>query len=106
MGNPKQPTLEFPRWYIAFSRLKEFDKQVGKLEIPPQIEIVMVKARIVKRPLEADKIENELFQVSEYVTYRPIYEIKFRNIETGEEKAIKIDGVTARIIKNSSENQG
>jgi len=84
--------------------LKEFNKKVGKLEIPSQKEIEMIKARIVKRPIEADKIENELFQISENLTYRPIYEIKFQNIETGEEKAIKIDGVTARIKTDSSED--
>jgi len=84
--------------------LKEFSKKVGKLEIPPQKEIGMIKARIVKRPLAVDKIENELFQISEHLTYRPIYNIKFRNIETGEEKAIKIDGVTARIKTDGLEN--
>jgi len=61
--------------------------------------VEMVKARIVKRPPDADKIENEVFQIFEYaVIYSPIYEITFRNVKTGEEKSIRIDGVTAKIV--------
>jgi len=59
----------------------------------------MVKARIVKRPPDVDNIENEVFEISEHtVIYSPIYEITFRNVKTGEEKVIRIDGVTAKIV--------
>jgi hypothetical protein len=79
--------------------LKEFSKKTSSFQISPQKEIEMVKARIVKRPSDGSKIDDEIFQISEYaVIYSPIYEITFRNIKTNEERLIKIDGVTAKII--------
>jgi len=32
------------------------------------------------------------------VIYSPIYEITFQNVRTGEERLVKIDGVSAKII--------
>ena len=79
--------------------LKEFSKKTGRVQVSPRKEIEMVKARIVKRPSDIAKIEDEMFQISEHaVIYSPIYEITFRNVRTGEERLVKIDGVTAKII--------
>ncbi len=79
--------------------LKEFSKKTGSTQGSSQKEIEIVKSRIVKRPSDITKIADELFQISEYaVIYSPIYKIIFRNVGTGEEKLIKIDGVTAKII--------
>jgi hypothetical protein len=79
--------------------LKEFSKKTGMVQVSPRKEIEMVKSRIVKRPPEMAKIEDELFQISEHaVIYSPIYEITFRNVRTGEERLVKIDGVSAKII--------
>jgi hypothetical protein len=79
--------------------LEEFNKKKEKVLVSPQKEIELIKSRIVKRPPNIDKIDDELFHVSEHaVIYSPIYEITFRNVKTGEEKLVKIDGVTAKII--------
>ena len=79
--------------------LNEFKKKTPKVNTSPQKEIEMVKSRIIKRPSNIDKIEEEIFNVSEHaVIYSPMYEITFRNTRNGEEKLIKIDGVTAKII--------
>ena len=79
--------------------LKEAGKKAGRVKFSRQKVIETVKAKIVKRPPDADRIEDELFQISEHaVIYSPIYEVTFRNVKTGEEKTIKIDGVTAKII--------
>lgn len=79
--------------------LKEFSKKTVDVQDSPQKEIELVKTRIVKRPSDITKIEEELFQVTEHtVIYSPVYEITFRNVGTGEEKLIKIDGVTAKIV--------
>ena len=78
--------------------LNEFSKKNEKIHAS-QKEINLVKSRIVKRPSEIGRIEDELFQVSEHaVIYSPIYEITFRNSRTNEDKLVKIDGVTAKII--------
>ena len=91
---PSAPSEDHPH-----KILKEFGKKTGKVRFPPRKEIELVKTRIVKRPPEAGVIENELFQISEHaVIYSPIYEVTFRNVKTGEEKTIKIDGVTAKIV--------
>jgi len=79
--------------------LNEFGKKNGKIRGSARKEVDLIKSRIVKRPSNIGKIEDELFQVSEHaVIYSPIYEITFRNSKTGEEKLVKIDGVTAKII--------
>jgi len=79
--------------------LEEFNKNSQVVHVSPEKEIELVKARIVKRPSEVAKIEDELFQVSEHaVIYSPIYEITFLNVRTSEKKLVKIDGVTAKII--------
>lgn len=79
--------------------LKEFSKITENMQGSPHKEINLVKSRIIKRPSDLTKIDEELFQVSELaMIYSPVYEITFRNIGTGEEKLIKIDGVTAKII--------
>jgi hypothetical protein len=91
---PSAPSEDHPE-----KILQEFGKKSGKVKISPQKGVEIVKSRIVKRPPDAESVENELFQVSEHaVIYSPIYEITFRNMKTGEEKVIKIDGVTAKII--------
>ena len=79
--------------------LKEFGKKSGMVKVSPRKEIDMVKSRIVKRPSDMSEIEEELFQISEHaVIYSPLYEITFRNVRTGEERVVKIDGVSAKII--------
>lgn len=91
---PSAPCEEHPN-----KVLKEFGKRTGKLETTPEEAIEIIRSRIVKRPEELGKGGKELFKVSEHaVIYSPIYEITFRNVKTGEEKTVRIDGVTARII--------
>ncbi len=91
---PSAPSEDHPN-----KILKECAKKIGRVKTSPRKEIEMAKARIVKRPPDADSIENELFQIFEHaVIYSPIYEITFRNLKTGEEKIMKIDGVTAKIV--------
>jgi len=91
---PAAPSEENPE-----KILEEFNKKTGSVKLTPQKEVNIIKSRIVKRPKNVGKIEEELFQVSEHaVIYSPIYEITFRNEKTAEEKVIKIDGVTAKVI--------
>jgi hypothetical protein len=81
--------------------LKEFSKKTGRVQVSPRKEIEMVKSRIVKRPSDIAKIEDELFQISEHaVIYSPIYEITFRNVSSGEERLVKIDGVSAKVVSS------
>ena len=91
---PSAPCEEHPH-----KVLKEFRKRTGKVKTTPEKEIELVRSRIVKRPGDLGRVGKELFQISEHaVIYSPVYEITFRNVKTGEEKTVRIDGVTARII--------
>ncbi|MFA5363707.1 MAG: hypothetical protein WC325_00815 [Candidatus Bathyarchaeia archaeon] len=91
---PSAPSEDHPQ-----KILEEFNKTVGIAELSPEKDVELIKARIVKRPLDASEIKDELFQVSEHaVIYSPVYEITFKNSKTGEERVVKIDGVTAKII--------
>lgn len=91
---PSAPSEDHPQRI-----LKEFGKKSGRVKISSRKGVEIVKSKIVKRPSDVDVIENELFEISEHaVIYSPIYEITFRNVKTGEEKIVRIDGVTAKII--------
>jgi hypothetical protein len=65
----------------------------------PAQAIDAVRSKIVHRPQDLEGVGDEVFEVSEFaVIYSPIFEITFRNVATGEEKSVKVDGVTAKII--------
>jgi len=90
---PSAPSEEHPQ-----KILQEFGKKSGKLKISPEKEIEIIKSKIVKKPSDVDVIENEVFEIFEHaVIYSPIYEITFKN-KMGEEKIIRIDGITAKVI--------
>ena len=91
---PSAPSEDHPK-----KVLKEVGKKARKVKFSPKKGVKMIKAGIVKKRPEADMVENELFQISEHaVIYSPIYEITFQNVKTGEERSIRIDGVTAKIV--------
>jgi len=91
---PSAPSEDHPE-----KILEEFTKNTENVESSPQKGIELIKSKVIKRPSKVDTIEKELFQISEHaMIYSPIYEITFRNIRTGEEKIVKIDGVTAKTI--------
>jgi len=80
--------------------LKEFGKKAENVTVSTREVILMAKTKIIKRPSDVDNVDNEIFQVTEHaIIYNPIYIITFRNVKTKEEKAVRIDGVNAEIIK-------
>ena len=75
--------------------LQRFCKKAAKVKISNRGVIEMLKIGIAQRVPNGDRVENENFQVFEdVVIYSPVFEILFRNAKTGEEKNVKIDGVT------------
>lgn len=64
-----------------------------------------LKVGIAERVLKGDRVEDENLQIFEdVVIYSPVFEILFRNAKTGEEKRVKIDGITCT-PKNLGENK-
>lgn len=79
--------------------LAEFGEKIRKLEVPADMEVGVIRSRIVRRPPDIERVVQKLFEVSERaIIYTPIYEAKFQNTKTGEVKALKIDGTTAKVI--------
>jgi len=80
--------------------LAESGEKLRKLEISSERVIDIVRSKIAKRPADAERITNEIFEISEYtLVYIPVYEATYKNIKTNETQILKIDGVTSKIIK-------
>lgn len=93
---PLAPSEEDPQ-----KILDEFNERAGKLQVAPDEEIEILRARIVQRPTDMDRVDTELFEVCERaVIYTPIYEITFQNAKTGKKKIVRMDGVTAKILED------
>jgi len=91
---PSAPLEEHPKKILA-----EYES-ARKLDFDPDKEVEVLKSKIAKRPREIKRIVNELFQVSDRaVIYIPVYKVRFQNARTGEQKTVKFDGSTARIIR-------
>ncbi len=85
--------------------LQRFCKKAAKDKISHRGVKEILKSGIAKRVLKGDRVENENFQIFEdAVIYSPVFELLFRNAKTGEEKKVKIDGVTCA-PKNLGENK-
>lgn len=86
---PTAPSEEKPQ-----EILKEFCKK-AKTKTSNRRVIDMVKANIAQRAPAAEGFRNrDLHLFEETVIYSPVFEILFRNVKSGEERIVKVDGVT------------
>jgi hypothetical protein len=77
-------------------------KAFGVKEIPPDADLNIMRSRIVKRPKDISRLVEELFEVNERaVIYTPRFKVRYKNVRTGEEKAVVFDGVTAERTQRS-----
>lgn len=91
---PQAPYEEEPEKILA-----EFGEKIGKLGIAEDLEVGVIRSRIVKRPSDIERIVEEVFEISERaIIYTPIYEVSFQNTRTGEVRAMKVDGITTEVI--------
>jgi len=66
----------------------------------------IIRSKILKRPKDASRIVKELFEVSERtIIYTPRFRLVYKNIKTGNEKTLEIDGVTSERIQTPSSAQ-
>ena len=92
---PSAPSEEHPEKMLA-----ELGDKAEKLEIAPDADVDIIRSKIVKRPKDIKRIIHEMFEVDEHVLiYTPIYEVLFKNVKTGEVKAVEFDGVTSKRIQ-------
>jgi hypothetical protein len=74
----------------------------GVEEIAGNADLDTIRSRIVKRPTDIKRLVNELFEVNERVViYTPRFRVLYRNLKTGQERAVEFDGVTAERIQQN-----
>ena len=74
-------------------------KECGIEELAENVDVNFVRERIAKRPKDVNRIVEEIFEINDRsVIYTPRYKLLFRNVKTGEEKILVLDGVTAKRI--------
>ncbi|MDH5691135.1 MAG: hypothetical protein OEY81_06895, partial [Candidatus Bathyarchaeota archaeon] len=62
-------------------------------------EIEFLRSRIANRPSDVGEVIREIFEVSERaLIYCPMYQLVCRNVKTGKEAIVKIDGTTGKTI--------
>ena len=90
---PSAPSEKNPKKIMA---------KFGIEEVPENVEVDFVRDRIVKRPMDIKRTVNEIFEVAERVViYTPQFRILYKNVKTGEEKALEFDGVTSNRTQRS-----
>jgi len=81
---------------------KKILEKFGVEEIAQDADLDIIRSRIMKRPKDINRLANELFEVDERVViYSPRFRVLYRNVKTGEDKAIEFDGVTGKRIQQS-----
>ncbi len=69
-------------------------------EVAQNADVDFVRSRLVKRPGDVKRIVTEIFEVGERVViYTPQFRILYKNMRTGEEKALEFDGVTSERVE-------
>ena len=71
-------------------------------QVPPDLELSILRTRIFNRPTDVSWIANETFQVTErLVIYAPKFRAAYRHSKTGKERTAEFDGVTGKLIQTS-----
>ena len=89
---PSAPSEKKPKRIIEKFRIEE---------IAQNTDVDFVRNRLVKRPNDIKRVVSEIFEVGERVViYVPQFRILYRNVKTGEEKAVEFDGVTSERLRH------
>lgn len=90
---PSAPAEEHPE-----EVLDEFKKK-KPLKIPLTDGTDILRSKIFKRPSEVHYVAQETLEILDHaIIYAPVYIAGLKNLRTGEEKTVKIDGVTGKLI--------
>ncbi|NWG11870.1 hypothetical protein HXY33_09030 [Candidatus Bathyarchaeota archaeon] len=89
---PSTPPEPNPKEILTTYRVKE---------ITQDTDLDTIRSRILKRPKDINRLNNELFEINERaIIYTPRYRALYTNLKTGETKAIEYDGITAQKIQH------
>lgn len=94
---PPAPSEEEPEKVLA-----EAGDRVWKLEVSPERAIEIFRSKVVDRPQDVERINIELFEVSDRtIVYVPVYRATYRNVKTGEKKTILVNGITSKLVEKT-----
>jgi len=87
---PSVPSEKNPQEIMAKFHIKE---------IPPNLDLSILRTRIQKRPADISWVANENFEVTErLVVYTPRFRVQFKHAKTGKQRVAEFDGVTGKLI--------
>jgi hypothetical protein len=96
-GLPSAPSEKNPKKILT---------EFGVLEIAQNSDLDIIRAKIVKRPKDINRVVSELFEIDERaVIYTPRFRVVYSNTKTGEEKTVEFDGVTAQRIHQTKHKE-
>ena len=73
-----------------------------KLEITPEKTVDILKSRILSRPEDVARTQEEFFEVSDHtLVYIPIFLATYKRDKTKNKKTISVNGVTAEILSQA-----
>ena len=87
---PPAPSEENPQ---------ELIKSFKMPEIAPNLDLDIIRKKILKRPNDINRIVTEMFEIdARSVIYRPIFKVTYKCSRIGEEAHLEFDGVTSKMI--------
>jgi len=87
---PSAPSEKKPEKVLA---------EFGIQELAENVDVNFVRERIAKRPKDVSRIVEEVFEITDRsLIYTPRFKLRFKNVKTGEEKIMVLDGVTSKRI--------
>ena len=85
---PSAPSEKKPEKVLA---------EFGIKELAENVDVNFVRKRIAKRPKDVSRVVEEVFDITDRsVIYTPRFKLLFKNLKTGEEKTMILDGVTSK----------
>jgi predicted acyltransferase (DUF342 family) len=87
---------EWPQVTLSTFRKR---KKFSKIKVSPEVEIDLLRSKIVKRPPDVGEVIKEIFEINERVIINsPMYQLTFENVKNGKESIVKINGINGDII--------
>lgn len=79
---------------------EEILKTFGVKEIPPDVDLEIIRSRILKRPKDISRLVVESFEISERTAiYTPRFRAMYTNMRTGESKSVDFDAITGQRVQ-------
>ena len=88
---PPAPSEENPQELIKLFKMPE---------IAANMDVDVIRKRILQRPTDINRIVTEVFEIAERsVIYRPIFKVRYKCPRIGKEAYLEFDGVTSKLIR-------